>query len=80
MHLACVWTPQGLTLYVNGTAEATDTVVQTSLDANGGKHTLGAREKSGALSQFFKEVLDEWRIYDQALTPTEVLNLYDPDS
>jgi len=80
VHLACVWTPQGLTIYVDGTAEATDTTVQSSLDANEGKHTLGAREKSGALSQFFKGVLDEWRIYDQALTATDVLNLHNPST
>ncbi|MBT8101519.1 MAG: tandem-95 repeat protein, partial [Gammaproteobacteria bacterium] len=62
--------------YVDGVAEATDTAVQGSLDGNSGLHTFGAREKSGALSQFFQGSLDEVRIYDLTLSDTEVLALF----
>ena len=35
-HVVCAWSPQGLTIYVNGVAEATDTVVESVLDTNAG--------------------------------------------
>ena len=59
-HVSCVWTPAGLTIYIDGLPEATDLSVEAVLDDNAGLHTFGAREKNGALSQFFLGTLDEW--------------------
>jgi hypothetical protein len=75
-HVACAWSPQGLTVYVDGVAEVSDTTVESSLDANNGLHTLGAREKSGALSQFFLGELDEVQLYDVTLSASEVFAVY----
>ncbi|MBT8088804.1 MAG: cadherin-like domain-containing protein, partial [Gammaproteobacteria bacterium] len=76
-HVACAWSPQGLTVYVDGVAEATDTAVQGSLDANSGLHTFGAREKNGSMSRFFTGTLDEIQIYDLTLSDAEVFALYE---
>ncbi|MCG8369130.1 MAG: LamG domain-containing protein, partial [Proteobacteria bacterium] len=75
-HVVCAWSPQGLTIYVNGVAEATDTVVESVLDTNAGDHTIGARDKSGTLSQYYTGTLDEVRVYDLTLTATQVQDLY----
>ncbi|MCG8370171.1 MAG: Ig-like domain-containing protein, partial [Proteobacteria bacterium] len=76
VHVACVWSPAGLTVYVDGVAEATDSAVQGQLDGNNGTHTIGAREKSGTLSQFFAGSLDEVRLYDRSLAAGEVFAVY----
>jgi len=74
-HVACRWTPQGLEIYVDGVQEAIAPVSESSLDMNGGLHTLGAREKSGRLTQFFQGALDEVYLYSQALTQAEIVSV-----
>ncbi|MCG8371189.1 MAG: FG-GAP-like repeat-containing protein, partial [Proteobacteria bacterium] len=41
-----------------------------------GDHTIGARDKSGTLSQYYTGTLDEVRVYDLTLTATQVQTLY----
>jgi len=57
-------------------AEASDPAVESVLDTNDGFHTLGARDKSGAMSQFFTGTLDEVQLYDLTLSAAEVQTLY----
>jgi hypothetical protein len=75
-HVACVWSPAGLKVYVNGVLEGTDGGVRGSLAGNSNVHTLGVRDKSGALSQFYQGLLDEIHIFGRELTAQEVQALY----
>jgi hypothetical protein len=71
-HVACRWTPAGLEIYVNGVLEAADPVVESSLDTNSGLHTIGVREKSGAVDQFFRGAVDEVYLYGRGLSAGEI--------
>jgi hypothetical protein len=76
VHVACVWTSTGLSLYVDGQLAATDAAVGSTLPSNSGDHTLGAREKSGDWSQHFLGILDEVHIFGRGLTAEEVARLH----
>lgn len=75
-HVVAVWTPGGLTLYINGVAEAIDSNVQSTLDSSSRSHTLGVRDKRGSLSQYFQGALDELYIYNRALSDAEIQELF----
>jgi hypothetical protein len=42
--------------------------------------TLGARQTSGGLTSFFQGSMDEVTLYDHALSPAEISNLYNAQS
>ena len=71
-HYACVWDGASLTLYIDGTAVATDATAPGQLDPNAEASTAGARIKGGAVDNWFLGDLDNLRVYDRALSPAEI--------
>jgi hypothetical protein len=74
-HLACVWSPAGLVIYVDGVVSGSDTNVLGSLSDNSGLHSLGVRDKSGSREQHLEGLLDEVQIYGRALAAAEIAAL-----
>ncbi len=77
VHVTCVWSPEGLRLFLDGRAVAEDLSVSTPLPPNEGLHTLGVREKTGEWSQHFAGVLDEVHVFGRDLSAEEVRLLFE---
>jgi hypothetical protein len=74
-HLAATYNGSILTLYRNGVAVGATTVSST-LSPTTGTLQIGASQ-DGA---YFKGLIDEVRIYNKALSATEIQNIYQQDS
>lgn len=81
-QMAFSFGPDGMQLYLNG-----DLVDSDSYDGGllgneeplvfGASSAVSGDEKANNLRDFFEGQMDEIGIYDRALTPTELVNLYD---
>ena len=74
-HLAVTYNGSTLTLYRNGVAVATSTVSGT-LSPTTGTLQIGASQ----FGEYFKGLIDEVRIYNRALSDTEIQTIYQQDS
>jgi hypothetical protein len=75
-HVAGTWDGTTLRAYMNSVEVATGTpgsaLPSTSIDS----YRIGSRHDSGGFSTFFPGSMEEVRIYDRALTPSEIASLY----
>ena len=74
-HLAVTYNGSTLTLYRNGVAVATSNVSGT-LSPTTGTLQIGASQ----FGEYFKGLIDEVRIYNRALSATEIQTIYQQDS
>ncbi len=70
-HVAAVYDQGKLTLYINGTSVGTINYTYTASTATASPMTIGAYY-SGTASNHLNGVLDEMRMYNRALTPSEI--------
>ena len=77
-HIACIITPSQLTVYIDGArrgeASITDPFNLTSADWDNMR--IGSQNRDGGTRSLLKGLVDEVRIYDEALTDAEVASLY----
>ncbi|MEM7347475.1 MAG: LamG domain-containing protein [Chloroflexota bacterium] len=75
-HVAAVFDgePTGgtMTLYLDGRLDATKTVSFNSINASNAPFMLGANLQDNTIFQHFDGGLDDWRVYDRALSQTEI--------
>src|SRR5262249_8731703 len=74
-HLTLTYNGSTLTLYRNGVAVATSTASGT-LSPNSGTLQIGASQ----FGEYFKGLIDEVRIYNKALSATEIQTIYHQDA
>ena len=74
-HLAVTYNGSTLTLYRDGVAVATSTVSGT-LSPTSGTLQIGGSQ----FGEYFKGLIDEVRIYNRALSDTEIQTIYQQDS
>src|SRR5262249_52765655 len=74
-HLAVTYNGSALTLYRNGVAVATS-AFSGALSPTTGTLQIGASQ----FGEYFKGLIDEVRIYNRALTATEIQTIYQQDS
>lgn len=73
-HIACVWDGTNRIIYKNGVA--VDTVAGTpTFSSSGGNVSLGRRNEAGG-GLYFNGKIDEVRMYNRALTASEIKQLY----
>ncbi len=75
-HVCGVWDGSVWRLYVNGVQAATQ-VVETAPTYDEHPFIIGADMEFGAVTHFFDGTIDEVRLYDRALSPGEVVTLYE---
>ena len=76
-HLTAVWeSSTSLKLYVNGTLVDEDTSVEATLDNNSAPHTIGARDNTSVVDQYFDGQIDDVKIFNYALTEAQILTDY----
>ncbi len=77
-HVAIVREFNRLSLYINGqlAAPVNTAVSRVAITSEGAPLTIGALDCSGGTGRRFAGFLDEFRLYDAALTPDEVAALY----
>lgn len=75
VHLIGVFTGTELQLYINGTLRATTSANVTRTDSTKSAG-IGARYDGNAWNNNMNGKIDDVRIYDYALTPQEILELY----
>src|SRR5205085_4077663 len=68
VHLAAAWDGTTLRLYVNGT-QAGSVAASATLAASTGAFTIGGNSIWG---EYFKGLIDEVRVYNRALAPSEI--------
>lgn len=67
----------GATLYINGAVEASNAAVSGLINTSGNDPvTIGAWINSGVLSRQWQGQIDEVRLYNRALSPADVAELY----
>ncbi|MEM7032744.1 MAG: LamG-like jellyroll fold domain-containing protein [Chloroflexota bacterium] len=73
-HVAAVFdgTQQTMTLYLDGAQDATRTVTYSTIQNSTAPFMLGANMEGTNVVQHFDGLLDEWRVYDRALSQAEV--------
>ena len=78
-HIAAVYDAAGQTmkLYLDGAEVGSRTVSHTTLHASTADFMLGANIYEGNAHQFFDGVLDEWRVYAEALDQSAIQDLMD---
>ncbi len=74
-HLVGVYDGSMMKIYLNGVLENSD-AASGAIDSSANNLYLGARYGSPTANRDFNGKLDEVRIYNRALSPTEVSNLY----
>jgi hypothetical protein len=72
-HLAGTWDGTTMTLYLNGVAVATNVPGATPVSDGGGELSIGADIGNGI---YFPGTIDDVRVYNRALTASEVWSLY----
>jgi len=78
-HVVGVWTGSGnfATLYIDGSEDAISGLLTGTINTMGNDPvTIGAQIHNGQLRRQWKGQIDEVRLYDRALTLTEVADLY----
>jgi hypothetical protein len=81
-HVAGVFDAQqqSMAIYLNGNLIASRLVTFNSINNSTVPFALGANFSNGSPTQFYDGLLDDWRVYNRALTQPEIQNLYDPGS
>ena len=74
-HIAIVYNNGSVTAYIDGKIDIGPHSHSSTFSSND-KVTIGAEWDSGGLSGYFIGIIDEVRIYNQALTLTEMQQLY----
>lgn len=76
-HITCVYDGNTLKAYLNGNLVATDTST-SSPDTGGGRFVIGAgvSDADANVNNFFQGKVDEYRLYNRALSSKEINNLY----
>ncbi len=76
-HVAGVFDAEGRTLaiYVDGNLVAARSVTYDRIHISSAPFMLGANVKSGEVVQHFDGQLDDWRVYNRALTEREIEDL-----
>jgi len=75
-HTAVTYDGSDVKIYVNGTLETTNTVA-SSWGSSSIRLSIGARAPPSAISEFFNDLIDEVAIFNRALSPEEISDLYD---
>ena len=75
-HVVVTWDNENIKIYVDGTQDGNGTLAGGSIQNTSDFLELGARAKSGSRNSFFNGSLYRARIYNKALTQTEVDNAY----
>jgi len=78
-HILAIYDGADIKMYVNGVLEDTNSNPIGNLPINDGNIRIGADYKT-IPENFFNGTIDEVRIYNRALSPTEVRDLYNADS
>ncbi|MCG3212506.1 MAG: hypothetical protein FOGNACKC_06176 [Anaerolineae bacterium] len=77
-HVAAVFAAgQQTTVYLNGQTDGTKSIAYTNINISTAPFMLGANMQSGSITQQFDGLLDEWRVYDRALSQAEIQSLMD---
>jgi hypothetical protein len=76
-HVAAVFdaNAQTLTLYIDGSVDATRSVSYSTIYNSSAPFVLGANMHNNAAIQLLSGQLDEWRIYNRALSESEIKEL-----
>jgi len=79
-HVAAVFdaAEQRLTLYCDGAACGTRTITYDTLYAGTAPFVLGATTYNDAAYYPFDGLMDDWRVYDRALSASEIHTLWQP--
>jgi hypothetical protein len=79
-HVAGVYdtSSQTVKLYINGILEGSTTTgtIPSSIGDDAGEISIGAEDTGGTPANYFDGHIDEVRVYNRALSPTEITNLY----
>jgi hypothetical protein len=78
-HIAATYDSSNIRMYVNGVEEGTPTGETRPIDYTGGQQQLkiGVAEAGyGSSQDYFDGTMDDVRIYDRALSPEEIQQLY----
>lgn len=77
-HVAAVFDArnQTMSLYLDGVLEATQSVNFSQIYPSAAPFILGANLNRGDIDQLFTGRLDEWRLYDQPLSPDLIHSLF----
>lgn len=77
-HIVGVFDSGSITLYLNGSSDATASTSNNTLNTTTTNVTTGGPNYGGF--DYYDGIIDDVRLYDKALTSTEVSNLYNSDS
>ena len=77
-HLAASWDGTNVKLYINGTLDkSVETAVSGTFALDTSSFKIGARENFAVGADFyFNGIIDDVRIYDRALSDTQILQIY----
>ncbi len=73
-HVAVVYSASGMEGFVNGVSVGTS--VNTTTTCANNNWAIGTRAYNAATSEFFNGLVDELRVYNRALSATEIQQLY----
>ena len=75
-HVAAVYDASGqMTIYLDGDEVDSQSVTPINIFASTAPFILGANVNSGSVVQFFDGALDEWRVYAEALSESDIETL-----
>ena len=72
-HVALTYKEGNRVIYINGNQDNSNVIATSLSSPNNDMTTIGTRYGS---SDYFKGIIDEIRIYNSALSPTEIQNLF----
>jgi len=76
VHIVGVYNGTDARTYVNGVLTGSPSAVTGTILSNGMRFLLGASDNNGTIGNRLKGSIDEARVYNRALTATEVTELY----
>ncbi|TSD01910.1 MAG: Uncharacterized protein Athens071426_606, partial [Parcubacteria group bacterium Athens0714_26] len=75
-HIVVVQDSLGRAIYINGVMDSGDSNVENYTDGAIMKWAIGKREYHGSNYEYYNGLLDDLRLYNRALTGSEVADLY----
>jgi len=74
-HVVMVYTPTSYEVFINGSL-VTTVSGYTGADPDTGTNLVGAQDFGGGLTNFFDGKIDDVRLYDKALSSSEISDIY----